>query len=146
MIVIPHLILQKDNKILLTRRAPTQKIWPRYWHCVTGSIEAGETPREAIIREAWEEIGIRLSQLKLVTTVSLKEKDIFNPQDIFESLELFFLAYLDESQSPINSEPLKQDSSGWFCFDKLPVPVIPGVKFGLECYFSNFNYGEFQNV
>jgi len=50
MMIIPHLILKKDSRILLTRRTQTNKIWSSHWHCVTGSIEAAESPKEAIIR------------------------------------------------------------------------------------------------
>jgi 8-oxo-dGTP diphosphatase len=57
MIIVSHLILKKGNRILLTRRAPTKKIWAGHWNCVTMGIEGGKSPREAIIREAEEEIG-----------------------------------------------------------------------------------------
>ena len=49
--VIPHLIIKKHNQLLLLKRAITQRIWGDYWHCVTGTIEFGESPQEAIVRE-----------------------------------------------------------------------------------------------
>lgn len=145
MMIIPHLILQKDRKVLLTRRATTQKIWAGHWHCVTGSIEEGETPREAIIREAKEEIGVKLEKVSLATTIFLIEKDYFNVSKKFYALELFFLTDWISNQDPFNAEPLKQDAIGWFSIDTLPYPMIPGVKFGLESYFNNLSYAEFRN-
>lgn len=56
MMIIPHLIFRKNSKILLTRRSKTNKIWAFHSHCVTGSIEAGESAKEAIMCEDEEEI------------------------------------------------------------------------------------------
>lgn len=145
MLVIPHLILRKNDKILLTRRSTPNKIWAGHWHCVTGSIEVGETPLEAIIREAKEEVGVVLSAAKLVATISINEKDYFDPSKRFYSVELFFLADLPEGQTPVNIEPLKQDAMEWFAPSSLPPAMIPGVKFGLECYLRDLNYAEFRN-
>lgn len=145
MLVIPHLILRKDDKILLTRRAPTQKIWANHWHCVTGKIEEGETPRQAIIREAQEEIGLQLSVVNLVTTLSVTEKHVFNPARKFYAVELFFLADLPADQTPVNVEPGKQDAMDWFAPASLPSPMVPGVEFGLQCFWKNLNYAEFRN-
>lgn len=146
MMIVPHLILKKSDQILLTRRAETQKIWSGHWHCVTGSIEKGESPKEAIIRETQEEIGIKLEEINLVTTIFLIEKDYFDPLKKFYALELFFLSNLAEDQNPINMEPLKQDAMDWFHFNQLPTTMIPGVAFGLRSYFNNLNYAEFCNI
>jgi 8-oxo-dGTP pyrophosphatase MutT (NUDIX family) len=146
MIIIPHLILKKDSKILLTRRSPTNKIWASHWHCVTGSIESGESPKEGIIREAEEEVGLKIKDVTLGTTVFLIEKDYFDPLKKFYGLELFFVSHLDDGQEPINLESLKHDSLGWFDPYKLPEPMIPGVGFGIKSYFDNQHYVEFRNV
>jgi 8-oxo-dGTP pyrophosphatase MutT (NUDIX family) len=113
---------------------------------VTGTIEKGESPKEAIIREAEEEIGIKLEEVSLVTTIFLIEKDYFDPLKKFYALELFFVCNLGANQNPINMEPLKQDAMDWFEPDNLPTPMIPGVAFGLRSYFNNLNYAEFCNV
>ena len=146
MMIIPHLILKKDGKILLTRRSPTNKIWPGHWHCITGSIETGESPREAIIREAEEEVGIKIKGINLETIIFLVEKDYFDPLKKFYALELFFVSHLSDDQKPTNLEPLKQDSLDWFDPYELPKPIIPGVSFGIKSYFSNQRYAEFRNT
>jgi 8-oxo-dGTP diphosphatase len=146
MLVIPHLILRKGDKILLTRRSTPNKIWAGHWHCVTGSIEVSETPKEAIIREAKEEVGVVLSDVSLVTTISINAQDFFDPAKRFYSVEVFFLAHLPAGQTPVNVEPQKQDAMDWFDPSSLPSPIIPGVKFGLKSYFNNLNYAEFRSV
>ena len=55
--VCPNLILMKNSKVLLLRRMDWAPFWPNYWHCVTGKMEQGETPKQTIIREAFEEVG-----------------------------------------------------------------------------------------
>lgn len=50
-----------EGKLLLTRRAP-QKSYPGTWENSGGAVQAGETSRQAIARELWEETGIRASE------------------------------------------------------------------------------------
>jgi len=146
MIIIPHLILKKDEKILLIRRSPSNKIWSSHWHCVTGGIESGESPKEAILREAQEEIGLHIKKIHLGTTVFLIDKDYFNIKNKYYGLELFFVSACESDQVPQISEPSKHDSIGWFDPYDLPSPMIPGVAFGIKSYLNNIRYGEFRNV
>ncbi len=53
------LIHTVDMQVLLLERADR----PGFWQSVTGSIEAGETPRDAAIREVMEETGLDASQV-----------------------------------------------------------------------------------
>lgn len=48
------LIHTADLKVLIMERADK----PGYWQSVTGSVEANESPREAAIREVYEETGL----------------------------------------------------------------------------------------
>lgn len=49
------------GKVLLTKRAP-EKSFPGTWENSGGAVKAGETSREAIARELYEETGIRAGQ------------------------------------------------------------------------------------
>lgn len=53
------LIHTVDMQVLLLERADR----PSFWQSVTGSLEAGETPRDAAIREVMEETGLDASQI-----------------------------------------------------------------------------------
>lgn len=49
------------GNLLLTRRAP-EKSYPGTWENSGGAAKAGETSRQAIARELWEETGIRAEE------------------------------------------------------------------------------------
>lgn len=55
------------GEILLQQRAASKAICPLLWDVsVAGHIDAGETPKQAAIRESKEEIGIDISEEQLV--------------------------------------------------------------------------------
>jgi len=55
------LIYSEDFKVLLMERADKKG----FWQSVTGSVEENETPKDAAIREVFEETGINASQYHL---------------------------------------------------------------------------------
>ena len=143
--IVPHLILLSSDKqnVLLIKRAQNHKLWAGHWHCVAGKIEDGESPRDAIVREAFEEIGLVISEPVLKCTVSARTIDYFDNCSIFESTQLFFMAELPHNQTPVNMEPQKHEDIGWFAITDLPQPMIPVVDFGLQAFQNNQYYAEF---
>lgn len=59
------IIVNKEGKMLLEKRAPTKKQSPNKWAFCAGHIEAGDIPENAIVREMKEEIGVDVSIDKL---------------------------------------------------------------------------------
>lgn len=51
-------ILQKKSGEVLLAKRPVGKPWPGYWEFPGGKIEAGETPKDALVRELQEELGV----------------------------------------------------------------------------------------
>ena len=58
-------ILQKDNKILIARKAPGKAL-EGYFEFPGGKIEEGETPEESLVRELMEEMSIKVKVNKYV--------------------------------------------------------------------------------
>ena len=57
--VAAAVILRADGAFLLGRR-PAGSVYAGYWEFPGGKVEAGETPRAALIRELQEELGIQV--------------------------------------------------------------------------------------
>lgn len=56
-------ILFRDNKLLVIKR---DKFGKKYNVLVGGGVEMGESPEEALVREAVEETGLQITEFRLV--------------------------------------------------------------------------------
>lgn len=57
--VAAAVITRPDGSVLLGQRAP-DTFYPGYWEFPGGKVEAGETPREALVRELSEELDMEV--------------------------------------------------------------------------------------
>ena len=53
-------VLQRPDHSFLLAQRPPDKIWAGYWEFPGGKVEPGETPRDALVRELREELGIEV--------------------------------------------------------------------------------------
>jgi 8-oxo-dGTP pyrophosphatase MutT (NUDIX family) len=92
---------------------------------VAGHLDGGERIRDAAVREAKEEVGIRIApgDLDVVGVMHRLSDD--------ERVD-FFLAARSWSGEIVNAEPAKCDRLAWFDLDDLPENVIPYVRRALE--------------
>jgi len=56
------LIFDKDNKVLLTKRTPDMRTYPRCWVFPGGGVEPGESILGALYREIQEEVGLFVTE------------------------------------------------------------------------------------
>ena len=61
-----NIFVDEKGRLLLMKRSDNCFTFPGYWGLVGGFIEPGETPEEAAIREAREEIGVEIKILKFI--------------------------------------------------------------------------------
>jgi 8-oxo-dGTP diphosphatase len=54
-------LLRRGERWFLQRRDPRNVLLPGLWEFPGGKAEAGETPRQALEREVFEELGLRVS-------------------------------------------------------------------------------------
>ena len=57
--VAAAVITRPDGSFLLGQRAPGT-FYPGYWEFPGGKVEPGETPRDALVRELNEELGLEV--------------------------------------------------------------------------------------
>lgn len=87
--VVITAIIQKDGKYLITRRSPTKKRFPGMWTVPGGHLEPADFmgyPKEtehywynvlekALAREIEEEVGLKIENIRYVTSLATEFKD-----------------------------------------------------------------------
>lgn len=131
-----HLILIKDNKILLLRRFNTGYEDGNY-SVVAGHLDGDETFREAMAREAKEEAGIdiKLEDLEVVHIMHRKM-----PTE--ERIDFFIRAKRWQGEPRI-MEPRKCDDLRWFGVNNLPFNTISYIRQAIDYFLKNILYSEF---
>ena len=67
-LVVVAFLIERDGCVLMLRRSPTKDHAPGEWEPGSGRVESGETPVEAVHREAREETGLEVELLGIVDT------------------------------------------------------------------------------
>ena len=75
-IIVVALILNSKNEILMTKRAPTKMAEPLKWELTGGSIVAGETSLQGMLREIEEEIGLIFTPEEATFLTSIRRDEI----------------------------------------------------------------------
>ena len=121
-----HIFLIREGKVLLLRRFNTGYEDGNY-SVVAGHLNGDEEVKAAAIREAREEVGIRIApqDLRVVGVMHRKSND--------ERID-FFLTATAWSGEVTNLEPDKCDRLAWFDVQDLPQNVIPYVRRALDNY------------
>ncbi len=109
------ILVHDDDRVLLLHRRPERG---NFWQPITGSIEAGESPLDAALRELHEETGnggvpegMDLKQSFMIESQFLAAR--FPPPII--ASEVTYTARLD-SALPIRMDAEEHDEHGWFTF------------------------------
>jgi len=124
---VVHIILEKENKILLQRRFNTGFEDGNY-DFASGHVNENESFKKAAIREAKEELDVQIKEedLLLVHTQSRIAKETKQ-----ERIGLFFKTTKWKGEPKI-IEPDKCDELKWFDKDNLPKNTIEFVKVAFE--------------
>ena len=131
-----YLFLEKDGATLLLRRCNTGFEDGNYG-LASGHAEENETLREALKREALEEIGITIGveKLELVHTMHRFCGD-------HARMDFFFTA--EEWKGTINNmEPDKCDHIDWFPLNELPENTIDYIRVAVNHWQGRVPYSEF---
>ncbi len=131
-----HLILIKDDKILLLRRFNTGYEDGNY-SVIAGHLDGNETFLQAMVREAKEEgdINIKPEDLEIVHVMHRKA-----PNE--ERIDFFIMAKRWEGELKI-MESHKCDDLSWFELNNLPKNTIPYIKQAINNIKDKIFYSEF---
>ncbi len=146
--VAVDVLLFRGGRILLQRRANTG--WnDGKWNLVGGHIENEETIEDCIVREAREELNIKINKEDLEIVHCMQHKT--------DRQTIQFYVACDKFQGEPEIQPelvkgnivYKADKLDWFDLDKLPNEIIPSAKLAIESFsqgksFSQRGYGEEQ--
>lgn len=64
--IIVHTLIKVNDKYLVTKRSKEESIYPEYYDIPGGLAEYGELPKDALIRETKEEIGLKITPTKII--------------------------------------------------------------------------------
>ncbi len=93
------------------------------WYTIGGAVESGESPLQAIKRELYEEVGIKLKSPPQLMGVYLNE---FEKRNDYVALYLIRDFIMEEVHS------LEISAKQWFDMAKLPSDVTPATKRRIE--------------
>lgn len=130
-----RLILYDKGKILLLKQ--TKPNGGNY-SLVGGNVEAGEYATESLIREAWEEAGIRLKE-KDLQLVHVLQKATAKQQRIV----LYFKTFRWEGDLK-SREPRKFQAAEWFDLDEMPRNLTATVRHVMQQYRNGNLYSKFD--
>jgi len=84
MVEVVAALIRSGNKVLICQRSEKQSRALK-WEFPGGKIEKGETPREALVRECSEELGISVSVGELVSQNTCVYPDISIRLSLYET-------------------------------------------------------------
>lgn len=105
------LIVRNDTVLLGKRR---NSVGEGTWAPCGGALELGESIEEAAIREAYEETGLQIRDIKI--------RDVARWPDKLGGITVLVIAGADGE--PELREPHKCEGWHWFSFDNLPEPLF----------------------
>ena len=131
-IVVTGIILNSKNEILITKRAEHKK-FGLMWECNGGSVLAGETSLQGVIRELKEEVGL---EFKKREAIFLKEVKGGKKYPDFKDLWLF---RRDVKKEEITFPDGEATDYKWVTIDEFMKmynnkEIVPTVDFGVEEY------------
>ena len=112
-----------SKMFLLKRNEEKRRRNKADWGNVGGIVELGETLVNACVREAEEEIGVKLNPEK-IKLIEIKETPFFN--EIFHAIHFVYATILDENEKIILNFNGQYESEEykWFNLNNLPDKML----------------------
>lgn len=117
--VAAALILDKDSRILMTLRSPKGS-FPSLWELPGGKIGRGENPRETVVRDLREELGVEIEVHQWVTEICFTAVLSYH-------IDLYHCTIVTGTPAPLVASALK-----WITLDAAvdTLPLAPSAYLG----------------
>lgn len=109
--------VNRAGRILLTLRDSHKPYFPGLWENTGGAVLAGETSREAAVRELFEETGVRVREEELILINSTKEEHYFADT---------YLVRAEEPEGGLTLQPGETVDAKWVTPDELDRIIVAG--------------------
>lgn len=131
-----YIFLERDGKILWMRRANTG-YRDGFWSLPAGHVEVGESIKQAIVRETFEEAGINIAEdnLKLIHAMYRRSDRTY--------VDFYFKATVWDGEPKI-MEPHKCDGLEWVEQDTFLNPTIDEVQTAWKSHRQGISLSEIE--
>lgn len=109
------IIITKDDKVLLMKRKGPHGTGT--WSTPGGHLDFGETPEQCAAREAKEEVGVDVADIRFRAVTN----------DFFETTQRHYITiWMDgnATDEPTIAAEREVSEVGWFAWDALPQPLF----------------------
>ncbi len=110
-------LIEQNGRLLMLRRSGVE-LGVGAWGVPGGHLDFGETPEQCAIREAHEETGLAVSDVRFVGITN----------DVFQADGLHYITIWmranSQSGEPTVTAPEESDQVGWFAWEALPGPLF----------------------
>ncbi|MFH1866978.1 MAG: NUDIX domain-containing protein [Patescibacteria group bacterium] len=132
-----HIFFIKGKQILLLQRVGTG-FQDGKWSVPAGRLNTGESITSAAIREAQEEIGVKINTKELSQPLIMHHHD-----ERGERIYAFFICKAWQGE-PRNMEPTVCSDLKWFTLGELPInSMVTHVNYAVERLLENVRYVEY---
>lgn len=107
-------VFNDEGKVLMSRRNEYKSTFHKMWQFPGGGIEFGEDPKDAVLREVWEETGLKVKLLS-------KHPFAFNYADPLTNTHVVALGYVAkyvDGEIDTSKDPHTGDAQ-WISYDEI---------------------------
>ena len=123
-------LFARANKVFLAKRQGSHGALS--WGFAGGHLELGESLEQCARREAFEELGVSISNISFLCVSNVIEYGR-------HYVDIEFLGEIG-NQEPVLMEPRSFSSIGWFDVNELPSPLFRPAEYAIDSYLTGQTY------
>ncbi len=135
---VTAIIFNDQSEILLQHRSDNG-----YWGILGGAIDPDEDPAEAVVREVWEEAGLRVIPERIIGVYGGRENHFTYPNgDEVQIISITFACRVIGGELHIHDD--ESLAFGYYAQDNLPSPLLEHHRIRIEHAFQGASVTQFR--